>query len=110
MADGTPKVLVHLPKIHLVFSLAQRVLLGAHQGACSIRHLQGYMDEYCFRFNRRNDPRPLAVTQRLTDAITKVKAVPYWRTSGRTSPRNAMKQQTTLWTSYAQQFRAAANG
>ena len=110
MENGTPKVLVHLPLIHRVFSLVKRVLIGAHQGACSAQHLQGYLDEYCFRFNRRNDTRPLAVTQRLTDAAVLVKAVPYWRSSGRKDPRTSTKPRTIAWHVYAQQFAEGANG
>jgi len=110
MEDGTEKASIHLPRIHRVFSLVKRVLLGAHQGACTPRHLQGYLDEYCFRFNRRNDTRPLAITQRLTDAIVAVKAVPYWRSSGRKDPQTSTKKRTTVWSNYAIQFKAAASG
>ena len=41
------------PAIHLVFGLAKRWLLGTHHGAVSDKHLQAYLDEYVFRFNRR---------------------------------------------------------
>ena len=41
------------PRIHLVFGLAKRWLLGTHHGAVSTKHLQAYLDEYVFRFNRR---------------------------------------------------------
>ena len=44
---------LRLPAIHLVFSLAKRWLLGTHHGAVSPKHLQAYLDEYVFRFNRR---------------------------------------------------------
>lgn len=43
----------HLPAIHLVFGLAKRWLLGTHHGAVRPKHLQAYLDEYVFRFNRR---------------------------------------------------------
>ena len=42
-----------LPGIHLIFGLAKRWLLGTHHGAVSTKHLQAYLDEYAFRFNRR---------------------------------------------------------
>jgi hypothetical protein len=42
-----------LPAIHLVFGLAKRWLLGTHHGALRTKHLQAYLDEYVFRFNRR---------------------------------------------------------
>jgi hypothetical protein len=37
-----------------VFSLAERWLLGTHQGGVKREHLQEYLDEYSFRWNRRN--------------------------------------------------------
>jgi len=42
-----------LPKVHLIISLLKRWLLGTHQGAVSEKHIQYYLDEYSFRFNRR---------------------------------------------------------
>lgn len=42
-----------LPHVHLVISILRRWLLGTHQGAVSREHLQYYLDEYAFRFNRR---------------------------------------------------------
>ena len=41
------------PHIHLIASLLKRWLLGTHQGAVEETHLQAYLDEYVFRFNRR---------------------------------------------------------
>jgi len=43
-----------LPHVHLLISLLCRWLLGTHQGAVSKKHLQSYLDEFVFRFNRRN--------------------------------------------------------
>jgi len=42
-----------LPRCHRVASLLKRWLLGTHQGAVSNEHLDYYLDEYTFRFNRR---------------------------------------------------------
>lgn len=42
-----------LPRVHLVISHLKRWLLGTHQGAVSHRHLDYYLDEFTFRFNRR---------------------------------------------------------
>lgn len=41
-----------LPGVHLVASLVQRWLLGTHQGGVKPEHLQAYLDEFTFRFNR----------------------------------------------------------
>ncbi len=42
-----------LPRVHRVASLLKRWLLGTHQGAASEEHLDYYLDEFTFRFNRR---------------------------------------------------------
>ncbi len=42
-----------LPGVHRVASLAKRWLLGTHQGSVEDKHLQSYLNEFCFRFNRR---------------------------------------------------------
>ena len=42
-----------LPRANRVASLLQRWLLGTHQGAVAHSHLDYYLDEFTFRFNRR---------------------------------------------------------
>ena len=42
-----------LPGVHRVASLAKRWLLGTHQGSVEPAHLQSYLNEFVFRFNRR---------------------------------------------------------
>jgi len=42
-----------LPRVHLVVSLLKRWLMGTHQGAIGLKHLDYYLDEFTFRFNRR---------------------------------------------------------
>ena len=42
-----------LPRVHRVASLLKRWLMGTHQGAVSHEHLDYYLDEFTFRFNRR---------------------------------------------------------
>jgi len=42
-----------LPYCNRVAALLKRWLLGTHQGAVSHEHLDYYLDEYTFRFNRR---------------------------------------------------------
>jgi hypothetical protein len=46
----------HLPMIHLVFSNLKTWILGTHHGAIAQHHLQAYLNEYVFRFNRRFYP------------------------------------------------------
>ena len=42
-----------LPWVNRVAALVKRWLLGTHQGAVHFSHLDYYLDEYTFRFNRR---------------------------------------------------------
>jgi transposase-like protein len=42
-----------LPGVHRVASLCKRWLLGTHQGSVEPEHLQGYLNEFVFRFSRR---------------------------------------------------------
>ena len=49
---GQDKIDQHLPMIHIVFGNLDTWLLGTHHGV-SPKHLQGYLNEFVFRFNRR---------------------------------------------------------
>ena len=42
-----------LPWVHIAISLAKRLLLGTYHGVSS-KQLQSYLDEFCYRFNRRH--------------------------------------------------------
>lgn len=42
-----------LPRINLTISLLKRWLLGTHQSSVRPQHLDYYLDEFTFRFNRR---------------------------------------------------------
>ena len=54
--DGDPeRIEAHLPMIHIAFSNLKSWLLGTHHGV-SHRHLQAYLNEFVFRFNRRFYP------------------------------------------------------
>jgi len=44
---------VSMPGVHRVASLLKRWLLGTHQGSVTPEHLQSYLEEFTFRFNRR---------------------------------------------------------
>jgi transposase-like protein len=53
---GKPQVAeLNLPIIHLVFSNLKTWLRGIHHGV-SPQHLQSYLNEFVFRFNRRRSP------------------------------------------------------
>ena len=42
-----------LPRVHRVISLLKRWLMGTHQGGIAHAHLEDYLNEFTFRFNRR---------------------------------------------------------
>jgi len=52
-ASGDPAHVV-MPRVHRVASLFDRWWLGIHQGAIRPAHLDYYLDEFTFRFNRRS--------------------------------------------------------
>ena len=53
VTTGGEKASQQLEHVHLVVSLLKRWLAGTHQGAVTPSHLQAYLDEFSFRFNRR---------------------------------------------------------
>ena len=44
---------VSMVGVHRVAALVKRWVLGTHQGAVQPAHLDAYLDEFVFRFNRR---------------------------------------------------------
>lgn len=68
-----------LPKSHLVASLLKRWLLGTYQGAVSPTHLDCYLDEYTFRFNRRTSKSRGKLFYRLLQQVAQVEPVPIKR-------------------------------
>ena len=46
---------VSMPGVHRVASLLKRWILGTHQGSVVPDHLQSYLEEFTFRFNREQD-------------------------------------------------------
>jgi transposase-like protein len=68
-----------LPRVHRVIALLKRWLLGTHQGAVAQPHLDYYLDEFTFRFNRRNSRHRGTLFFRLAQQAVAVEAVPYRR-------------------------------
>ena len=56
-----------LSAVHRVASLARRWLLSTHQGSVEEAHLQSYLDEFVFRFNRRRSRSRVLVFYRLLE-------------------------------------------
>lgn len=56
-----------LPRANRVAALLQRWLLGTHQGAVAAAHLDYYLDEFTFRFNRRTSGSRGLLFERLVE-------------------------------------------
>lgn len=66
-----------LPRVHKVVSLLKRWLLATHQGAVSHEHLDYYLDEFTFRFNRRTSRSRGKLFYRLIQQATQIEPVAY---------------------------------
>lgn len=66
--DGALAVEV-FPHVHLVASLLKRWLGATHQGRVGAKHLQGYLDEFTFRFNRRRSRHVGKIFHRLAEQL-----------------------------------------
>jgi transposase-like protein len=66
-----------LPRVHRVVSLLKRWILGTHQGAISPEHLDYYLNEFTFRFNRRTSRHRGKLFYRLIQHAMAVEPVPY---------------------------------
>jgi transposase-like protein len=73
-----------LPRVHRVIALIKRWLLGTHQGRCSRKYMQAYMDEFAFRFNRRKSRHVGNLFRRMLQQVGQSKPLTY-RQLSRTS-------------------------
>lgn len=68
-----------LPRVHRVASLLKRWLLGTYQGRVERTHLPYYLDEFTFRFNRRNSKFRGLLFHRLAQQAVSTSPIPYKR-------------------------------
>lgn len=66
-----------LPHVHRVVSLLKRWLLGTHHGGVTHEHLDYYLDEFAFRFNRRRSRSRGMLFYRLVQQAVAVDPAPY---------------------------------
>ena len=76
-----------LPGVLRIAALARRWLLGTHQGAVGREHLQEYLDEFVFRFNRRTSPSRGPVSMRVLPLAVEHDPVRYRELIRRPRPR-----------------------
>ena len=74
-ASGDPAHVV-MPRVHLIASLLDRWWLGIHQGAIRSSHLDYYLDEFTFRFNRRSSQKRGLLFYRLMEQAVDCAPVP----------------------------------
>ena len=75
-----------LPRVHRVASLLKRWMLGTHQGAIQASHLDYYLDEFTFRFNRRSSRSRGKLFYRLAQQAVAIEPVPLSRLRGGKQP------------------------
>ena len=68
---------VAVPGPHRISALLKRWLLSTHQGSVSKKHLDYYLDEYTFRFNRRSSRARGLLFYRLVEQAVRADPVPY---------------------------------
>jgi transposase-like protein len=66
-----------LPRAHRVASLLKRWVMGTHQGGVSHEHLDYYLDEFTFRFNRRTSQHRGKLFYRLMQQAVNVAPTKY---------------------------------
>lgn len=66
-----------MPRVHKVISLLKRWILGTYQRAISHEHLDYFLDEFMFRFNRRSSRSRRKLFYRLVQQAVAVEPVPY---------------------------------
>jgi len=67
---------VVMPGVHRIASLLKRWLLRTHQGSVSSEHLDAYLNEFTFRFNRRTSQRRGLLFYRLLEQAVVTAPVP----------------------------------
>lgn len=65
-----------MPRLNRVIALLKRWRLGTHQGAVSHKHLDYYLDEFTFRFNRRRSKSRGKLLFRLAQQAVAFEPVP----------------------------------
>lgn len=75
-----------LPGVHRIASLVKRLILGTFQGRFEPKHLQSYMDEYVFRFNRRTSRNIGKKFMRIVQQVSSSTKTTYRQIVGGASP------------------------
>lgn len=71
-----------LPRAHRVASLLKRWLMGTHQGGVQEKHMDDYLNEFTFRFNRRTSRSRGLLFYRLVEQAVQVEPTTYKNLTG----------------------------
>jgi len=87
---------VSMAGVHRVAALVQRWILGTHHGSVQPEHLDAYLDEFVFRFNRRTSSSRGMLFYRLLQQAVATQPVTYAQVASRTKRRKPTKRKTKL--------------
>jgi len=77
LADTGDPAHISMPGVHRIAALVKRWILSTHQGSISGKHLEYYLDEYTFRFNRRTSRSRGLLFYRLIEQAVMTAPLPY---------------------------------
>lgn len=77
LSDTGDPAHVTMPAVHRIAALLKRWLLGTHQGAVRPEHLDDYLGEFTFRFNRRTSRSRGLLFYRLLENAVRIEPAPY---------------------------------
>jgi transposase-like protein len=77
LSDTGDPAHVSMPGVHRIAALVKRWILSTHQGSVSGKHLEYYLDEYTFRFNRRTSRSRGMLFYRLIEQAVTATPLPY---------------------------------
>lgn len=82
---------VSMAGVHRVAALVQRWILGTHHGSVQPEHLDAYLDEFVFRFNRRTSSSRGMLFYRLLQQAVATEPVTYAQVASHTKRRKPAK-------------------
>jgi transposase-like protein len=87
---------VSMAGVHRIAALVQRWILGTHHGSVQPEHLDAYLDEFVFRFNRRTSSSRGMLFYRLLQQAVATQPVTYAQVVSRTKRGKPTKRKTKL--------------
>src|ERR1019366_6988610 len=91
ISGGSDPAHVVMPRVHNAASLLKRWLIGTHQGGIQLQHLDYYLDEFTFRFNRRRSQARGLLFHRLVQQAVASGPAPYHQIIAANEPAPALE-------------------